>query len=255
MNYIRYSVGGQARYGFVEGDQVYELSGNFMNPDSTVLGQHELDSVQLLPPVQPSKIVCAGLNYHQHALEMNLLLPEDPVIFLKPPSSLLAPYGEIILPTLSQQVDYEAELAVVIGQPLRRVSEEAAREGIFGYTCANDVTARDLQTRDGQWTRAKSFDTFCPLGPWIVQDLDPGNLDISLTVNGEIRQESNTRDFITPIPRLVSYVSQVMTLLPGDIILTGTPAGIGALHSGDKVVVTIDQIGSLVNYARSDEEA
>jgi len=252
MNYVRYRIDGEEKYGLVEGDLVRELTGNFLLPDSSLNGQSsKLEAVQLLLPVQPSKVVCVGLNYYQHAQEMNLELPEEPVLFLKPPTSVLAPYGEISLPPASKQVDYEAELAIVIGKTLRRVSEVEAVAGIFGYTCANDVTARDLQKKDGQWTRAKSFDTFCPLGPWVTTDLEPGNLDISLTVNGSIKQFSNTGDFITPVPQLISYISQVMTLLPGDIVLTGTPAGIGPLQDGDEVVVHIDQIGSLVNYARS----
>jgi 2-keto-4-pentenoate hydratase/2-oxohepta-3-ene-1,7-dioic acid hydratase in catechol pathway len=204
-------------------------------------------SAILLPPVTPSKIVAVGLNYHQHAAEMKMAPTEEPVIFLKPLTSLSAPGAPIELPPSSRQVDYEGELAVVIGRSGRHIPETHAQEWIQGYTLANDVTARDLQKKDGQWTRAKGFDGFCPIGPCVAMDLDASRLEIRTLVNGQVRQRGAVSDFIFSIPRLVAFISEVMTLLPGDVILTGTPAGIGPLQPGDKVKIECDQIGALEN--------
>ncbi|PKN07420.1 MAG: hypothetical protein CVU73_11665 [Deltaproteobacteria bacterium HGW-Deltaproteobacteria-8] len=207
-----------------------------------------LAELELLPLVRPSKIVCVGLNYLDHAHELGLAVPEEPILFLKPPSSVIGAGDTIVLPASCEQVDYEAELALVMGRTARFVAEENAAQHIFGYTCANDVTARDLQRKDGQWTRAKGFDTFCPVGPWI--ETDPGDLhDLALrtTVGGQVRQEGNTGSMIFPPHLLVSYISNIMTLLPGDVILTGTPAGIGPLKPGDEVSVEIDRVGFLLN--------
>jgi len=203
--------------------------------------------VQLLPPVTPSKIVAVGRNYADHAKELGNDTPPEPIIFLKPPSALLPPNGTIVRPAQSQRVDYEGELAIVIGKEARNVSRENWRDVVIGFTCANDVTARDLQKKDVQFTRAKSFDTFCPLGPWIVTDLDPSHLAISTTVNGETKQSGNTGQMIFPCDVIVEFVTSVMTLLPGDVILTGTPAGVGPLNAGDIVEVTIEGIGTLRN--------
>jgi len=204
-----------------------------------------------LVPCQPSKILAVGRNFLEHAQEMNAPIPEVPLLFLKPPSALL-PIGEaIILPPQSQQVEHEAELAVVIKKKSRWLQVDEVQEAIFGYTVANDVTARDLQQRDGQWTRAKGFDTFCPLGPWIETEFDPTDALITCRVNETLRQMASTRDMIFSIEQLVLYASSVMTLMPGDIILTGTPAGVGSLNDGDDVSIFIDGIGSLVNPVRS----
>lgn len=202
----------------------------------------------LLAPVQPGKVVGVGLNYRDHVEELALPLPQDPIIFLKPASSVIGPEQEIRYPVQSTRVDYEAELGIVIGERCDHVSAAEAARRIFGYTCLNDVTARDLQMRDGQWTRAKSFDTFCPLGPCIVTDLaDPHDLAITSRVNGEVRQQSNTTNLIFNVFELVEFISAIMTLEPGDVIATGTPAGIGALEPGDEVEVEIEHIGTLKN--------
>jgi len=203
--------------------------------------------VVLLAPVVPSKIVAVGLNYRDHAQEVNHPIPEEPILFIKPTSALIGPDDPIVYPPLSQRVDYEAELGVVIKKRCRNVPPERAREYVLGYTCVNDVTARDLQRKDGQWTRGKSFDTFCPVGPCIATDIDPNAADIETYLNGERRQASNTKHFIFPVEDVVARISQVMTLLPGDLIATGTPSGIGPMQAGDKVEVRIEGIGSLRN--------
>jgi 2-keto-4-pentenoate hydratase/2-oxohepta-3-ene-1,7-dioic acid hydratase in catechol pathway len=207
-----------------------------------------LDQVELLVPCQPTKIVAVGLNYADHAAEAGLEVPAEPLLFLKPPSTIIGPGAAIVYPRdLSRRVDYEAELAVVVGRRAHRVAPQAALDFVQGYTCANDVTARDLQRRDGQWTRAKGFDTFCPLGPWIIADLDTSNLTLRCRVNGELRQEGCTKDMLFPVAELIAHVSAVMTLEAGDVILTGTPAGIGPLQPGDRVAIEIEDIGELVN--------
>jgi 2-keto-4-pentenoate hydratase/2-oxohepta-3-ene-1,7-dioic acid hydratase in catechol pathway len=211
-------------------------------------GRYPLIDVRLLAPVLPSKVVAIGKNYADHAREMGGEPPPEPVIFLKPSTAVVGPRDPIVYPAeLSERVDFEGELAVVIGRLCRQVPAERASEVIFGYTCANDVTARDLQAKDGQWARAKGFDTFCPLGPWIETDLNPADLDLTTIVNGEIRQNTRTSLLLHDVPALVSYVSDVMTLLPGDVLLTGTPAGVGPLKEGDEVSVTIENIGTLTN--------
>lgn len=201
-------------------------------------------------PVRFGKAVCVGLNYKSHVEEMGDKLPEEPTLFMKPTSALIGPNDPILLPPQSKRVDYEGELAVVIKDHTYWATEKEAQSHILGYTVANDVTARDLQSKDGQWTRAKSFDTFLPLGPWIETDIDPVNLGIRTLVNGEIRQQGNTRDLIFDVFQLVSFISHVMSLEQGDIILTGTPAGVGPLKEGDVVTVEIEGIGKLVNPVR-----
>jgi 2-keto-4-pentenoate hydratase/2-oxohepta-3-ene-1,7-dioic acid hydratase in catechol pathway len=205
-----------------------------------------LQDVELLAPCQPSKIVCVGLNYTEHARELKMELPAEPVLFLKPPSAILGPGGQIVYPPSSRQVDYEGELAVVVGKRCKNISAEEAEKYILGYTCFNDVTARDLQRKDVQWTRAKSFDTFAPFGPWIAK-IDPSNANIETRVNGAVKQKSNTSDLIFDISRLVEFISHVMTLEPGDLIATGTPPGVGPLQKGDVVEVEIEEIGVLRN--------
>lgn len=220
----------------------YFQSGAEYTGESLLIGE-----VKLAAPASPQKIIAVGLNYRDHAQEMGEELPGDPILFLKPPTAIIAHEEEIVLPSMSRQVDYEAELAVVIGKLCHKITPQEAEEAILGYTCFNDVTARDLQKQDGQWTRAKSFDTFAPLGPWIAPDLDPGDLPIELYLNGERRQASRTSNLIFKIPELLSAISQVMTLLPGDVIATGTPSGIGPLAPGDVVTVMIGGIGCLEN--------
>lgn len=197
--------------------------------------------------LKPTKIVAVGLNYRDHAAELKLPLPDEPLLFLKPPSAVIGEGEAIVCPPQTKELHYEAELAVVIRDRAKNISEADAPARILGYTCGNDVTARDLQRKDGQWTRAKSFDTFCPLGPKIVSGLSPDKLDIKLYLNGELKQSSNTANLIFKVPYLVSYISQVMTLEPGDVILTGTPAGIGPMRAGDRVRVEIAGIGALNN--------
>lgn len=207
---------------------------------------------RILAPCQPSKIICLGLNYRDHAQEMGALLPERPVIFSKTPNTIIGPGEKIRYPShWVKRLDYEAELAVVMGKICRQIKPQEAEEYIFGYTCANDITARDLQPPDGQWTLAKSFDTFCPLGPALVQGLDAANLEIRAYLNGILRQHSNTKNLIFSVNEAVAYISRFMTLLPGDVILTGTPAGVGSMVDGDEIAIEIEHIGRLVNIVKS----
>ncbi|HTY90375.1 MAG TPA: fumarylacetoacetate hydrolase family protein [Methanocella sp.] len=209
--------------------------------------EYKLDEVKILPPCTPSKIVCVGCNYVEHAKELNERIPEEPVLFLKPPSSLIANEENIVYPKQSQRVDYEAELAVVISRRTRHVKKEKAKDHILGYTCFNDVTARDLQRKDIQWTRAKSFDTFSPIGPFISTDIDPLSLNIKAKLNGEARQSSNTKDMIFNVYSLVEFISGVMTLEAGDVIATGTPPGVGPMKPGDTIEIEVENIGMLRN--------
>jgi 2-keto-4-pentenoate hydratase/2-oxohepta-3-ene-1,7-dioic acid hydratase in catechol pathway len=199
---------------------------------------------------KPSKVVCVGLNYHCHAKELCMNTPHHPIIFIKPPTTIIGPTENIIYPKISKRVDYEGELGIVIKKKGKSIPKTKAMDYIEGFTCVNDVTARDLQELDGQWTRAKSFDTFCPIGPKIVKDINPNHVKIQTFLNDKIKQDSNTKEFIFPVEYIVSFISQVMTLLPGDIISTGTPKGIGPMKKGDKVEVKIEGIGSLINYIK-----
>ncbi len=202
-------------------------------------------TADLLAPVAPSKIVCVGRNYAAHAKELGNAVPESPLLFLKPPSALLDPGGVIVLPSDSARVEHEAELGVVVGARCRRVSEGEAIAHVFGYTCVGDITARDLQRKDVQFTRAKGFDTFCPVGPWIETELDPSALHVSCTVSGALRQDGNTRDMIFPVASLLAFVSRVMTLEPGDLLVTGTPEGVGPLVDGDLLTIEVAGVGAL----------
>jgi 2-keto-4-pentenoate hydratase/2-oxohepta-3-ene-1,7-dioic acid hydratase in catechol pathway len=274
----RFAMGGDVAYGVVEEDQgggipaagldspstpgpsgagdrplvIAELRGHPFGTDPAGVQftgrRFPLADVRLLAPVLPSKVVAVGKNYAEHAQEMGDEAPAEPVLFLKPSTSVVGQGDAIAYPIkLTERVDYEGELAVIIGRLCREVPLDRAQDVIFGYTCANDVTARDLQARDGQWTRAKGFDTFCPIGPWIETVADPTDLALTTSVNGEVKQHARTSEMVHDVPTLIAFVSQIMTLLPGDVILTGTPAGVGPLQHGDEVSVTIESIGTLRN--------
>ncbi len=247
MKFVRFQQGAAIRYGVLEGENIRVVEGDIFAKWAMGNQVVKPDTVKLLAPCAPTKAVCIGLNYHGHAQEMKRELPKEPLMFLKPSSALNHPGGTVEYPPISKNLHFEAELAVVIGKQARHVTVAAAREYILGYTCANDITARDIQKSDGQWTRGKSFDTFLPLGPCIATDIDPANTDIKLYLNGEIKQASNTGDLIFKVEELVAFASQVMTLYPGDVILTGTPAGVGPMEVGDTVVVELAGIGRLEN--------
>jgi 2-keto-4-pentenoate hydratase/2-oxohepta-3-ene-1,7-dioic acid hydratase in catechol pathway len=252
MRFVRYQIKNEpARYGWalVEGEKtlIGPLEGSIFAEFRRLEALHPLDTLRLLAPVEPGKIICVGRNYIAHAKEHDAEVPEVPLLFLKPPTSLIGPYDRIVLPPQSQQVEHEAELAVVIGKAGRWISPEDAMTHVLGYTIANDVTARDLQRRDNQWTRAKGFDTFCPLGPWIETDFDPADSVITCSVNGEMRQMGSTRDMVFSVRQLITFASSIMTLEPGDLLLTGTPAGVGPLQPGDIVEAAIEGLGALRN--------
>jgi 2-keto-4-pentenoate hydratase/2-oxohepta-3-ene-1,7-dioic acid hydratase in catechol pathway len=247
MKLLRFQAQGRTACGILQGEEVTELAGDFFSPLKTLSTKYALARVKLLTPCNPSKVVAVGLNYQDHARELELPLPETPIIFLKPPSSVIGPGDSIRYPGMSSRVDYEAELGIVIKDRVKDIRPDEASTHILGYTCANDVTARDLQKKDGQWTRAKSFDTFCPVGPWIETGLDPDDLLVESYLNGVRRQSSRTSQFIFTADQIVSFISRVMTLYPGDLIITGTPAGIGPMKPGDEIEVRIEGIGSLKN--------
>ena len=253
MTFIRFEYQGEVQYGLQEGDKVQVIDGDIFGDYKVTEEEISFSDVKLLAPCLPSKIVCVGLNYKDHAEEVNLEVPKEPLLFLKPNTSLIGPNDEIVYPPQSKKVEYEAELAIVIGKKAKDITAEESGEYIFGYTCANDVTARDIQFGDGQWTRGKSFDTFCPIGPGIVKSVNPEDTEVELSVDGEIKQKSNINQFIFKIPEMVSYISSVMTLLPGDVILTGTPYGVGPVEPGDRMTVRIEGIGELSNPVISKE--
>jgi 2-keto-4-pentenoate hydratase/2-oxohepta-3-ene-1,7-dioic acid hydratase in catechol pathway len=244
---IRFSVQGKIKYGVLEEGFIRGLWGRPFARFSFDGNTYKLDEVKLLAPCTPSKIVCLGLNYRSHAEETKLPIPEVPLIFLKPSTAVIGPNEEIVLPSHSRRVDYEGELGVVIGKRARHVSEDAAREYVLGYTCFNDVSDRHNQRDDGQWTRAKGYDTFAPLGPWIETEIEPDDLKLETYLNGQRRQSARTSDLIFGVPRLISFISGVMTLLPGDVIATGTPSGVCPMNPGDTVEVRIEGIGMLRN--------
>ena len=248
----RFSSGGDPRYGILDGDELVVLRGDplFSGFDTTD-ERVALASVKLLAPVIPrSKVVCVGKNYRDHAAEMGGEAPSEPLLFLKPNTSVVGPGDAIVLPRQSEHVEFEGELAVVIGSIAKNVSEADAATVVFGYTIANDVTARDLQHRDGQWTRAKGFDTFCPLGPFIETEFVVSSGTVETRVNGVVRQSGSFGDMVHSVASVIAYASSVFTLLPGDVILTGTPAGVGPIVSGDTVEVEIAGIGTLSNSVR-----
>jgi 2-keto-4-pentenoate hydratase/2-oxohepta-3-ene-1,7-dioic acid hydratase in catechol pathway len=250
MRIVRFEMQGRSGYGILEGEQISVLWGTPYNgglKNTTGEGM-SLPEVRLLAPCEPTKIVALGLNYRDHALEIGHPLPEEPLLFMKPSTAVIGPDEDIVYPAMSRQVDYEAELAVVIGRTCRFVKAEDFRDYVLGYTCINDVTARDLQRKDGQFTRSKSFDTFAPLGPWIETAIpDPDNLMVEAYLNGERRQHGNTRDMVFGVAAQVSFISRIMTLLPGDVIATGTPFGIGPMAPGDVVEIRVESIGRLQN--------
>jgi len=248
MRVVRYQAGKEgARYGWLQDDKVGDIEGELFGRYKRLEAKTPISSVKLLAPVRPGKILCIGRNYVEHAKEHNAEVPKVPLIFLKPPSAILNPGEPILLPSQSQQVEHEAELVVVIGKRGRNILSEEAHSYIFGYTVGNDVTARDLQRSDGQWTRAKGFDTFCPFGPWIDTDFDASDAVITCRVSGQPRQMSSTRDMVFNVSQLIAFISSVMTLEPGDLIFTGTPAGVGSLQDGDEVTVEIEGLGRLTN--------
>ena len=241
---------GRKGFGVVEDGEIKVVKGDIFSGFNLTRQVYPLEEVKLLPPTQPSKIVALGLNYKDHAEEVGLKLPDEPLIFLKPSSAVIGHLDDIIYPPMSRRIDYEGELGVVIGKVAKGVSEHDADEFILGYTCCNDVTARDLQQKDTQWTRGKGFDTFAPIGPWIETELDPVRLKLETFLNGERRQSSNTSNLVFTPRQLVSFISQIMTLYPGDVIATGTPSGIGPMEVGDRVEVVIEEIGKLTNFVK-----
>ncbi|MDN5348558.1 MAG: hypothetical protein PWP65_2123 [Clostridia bacterium] len=244
---IRCNARGETFYGRLEGETVIALEGDIFVAYRESGERFSLNEVKLLAPCRPGKAVCVGLNYRRHAAELTMKVPEEPVIFIKPSTSVIGPGDDIVYWPMVGRLDYEAELAVIIGRTAHNVKQEEAEEYIFGYTVGNDVTARDLQQKDGQWTRAKGFDTFLPLGPYIVRGIDVADVGLQSFLNGELRQDGRTSQLIFSIPYLVSFISQVMTLLPGDVIMTGTPEGVGPMQVGDTIEIRVEKVGSLVN--------
>lgn len=247
MKILRFQYKEQIQFGWLKGDEIGLIEGDIFSEYRRLETELLLERVKVLTPVSPGKIICVARNYEEHAREHKVEIPEYPMIFLKPPSALIGNGEAIRIPPQSKQVEHEAELAVIIKKQGKWIDPAEVSSHILGYTIANDVSARDLQYRDGQWTRAKGFDTFCPLGPWVETELDPSDLMISCRVNGELRQMSSTKEMIFPINQLVSYISSIMTLEPGDVILTGTPAGVEKLEAGDLVEISIEGIGVLSN--------
>jgi 2-keto-4-pentenoate hydratase/2-oxohepta-3-ene-1,7-dioic acid hydratase in catechol pathway len=249
MRLVRFRFGDRIATGAVDeaSESVRALAGTFFEQPVPTGDEIPLDDVRLLAPVLPSKVVCLGKNYAEHAAEFGGEVPEEPLVFLKPSTSVTGPGDTIPLPAISRRVDYEGELAVVIGRLARSVRAEDAFRFILGYSCANDVTLRDLQKRDGQWARAKGFDGSCPLGPWIETDVDPNDARVETRVNGDTRQSATTADMVFGVATLIEYITTFMTLLPGDVILTGTPEGVGKLEPGDRVEVDVEGVGVLSN--------
>ncbi|MFC2023981.1 fumarylacetoacetate hydrolase family protein [Chloroflexota bacterium] len=248
MKIIRFAIGRRIDYGILNGDIVRCISGTPYRQLKYSDQSYNLGEVKILCPCTPSKLVAVGLNYYSHAEELKMAIPSEPLLFMKPSTSVIGPEDNIAYPESSERVDYEAELGVVIKTRTCKVPVEKALNYVLGYTCFNDITARDLQNKDGQWTRAKGFDTFAAIGPAIETELDPGNANLEAMLNGVRKQMVNTSDLIFSVPELVSFISNIMTLLPGDVIATGTPVGIGPMHPGDTVEIKIDGIGTLRNY-------
>jgi len=255
MKYLRFLQNGNIRYGLLEkGNTIREVVGDIFNNHKNTENVFSLSEITFLPPCVPTKIIAVGLNYFDHANEFQMKISDEPLIFMKPPSTLIAHNDNIIYPKMSKQLDYEAELAVIIKNRIKNIEPEDVFENILGYTCFNDVTARDLQKKDEQWTRAKSFDTFAPIGPFISTGLNPDNLQIKLYKNGQLMQNSSTNNMIFKVDKIISFISKIMTLFPGDIIATGTPSGVGKLEEGDIVEVEIEGIGILKNNVLLEKE-
>jgi len=249
MKYIRFTVEGFEKFGVISGDEIIELQNNFLiDPEEQTGKTYALDEVKILPPVQPGKVIVIGLNYIKHAEEVNMPLPDEPMMFMVSPTAIVGHMDEIAIPYLEHKTDFEAELTIVIGKEAKDVERKKALDYVFGYTIANDVSDRHLQQKDGQFTRAKSFDTFKPLGPVVRTGIDPNHLEIKLIQNGKVKQHSNTRDFVFSVEAIIEQVTKVMTLHPGDIILTGTPSGVDAMQPGDVIEIEIEGIGKLVNH-------
>ena len=253
MKIVRFAIDDKVKYGILEDKSIQGIEDKPYRHLKPSDHYYQLSEVKLLSPCTPSKIVALGVNYRSHAEEMNTPLPNAPLIFLKPSTAVIGTEENIAYPSSSHRVDYEGELGVVIKKPVWRVSIEDALDYVLGYTCFNDITARDLQYEDRQWTRAKSFDTFAAVGPCIETELDPGNVVLETYLNGELKQQANTNDLIYSIPELINFISHVMTLLPGDIIATGTPSGVGPMYPGDTVEIKIEPIGTLRNYVVSND--
>jgi 2-keto-4-pentenoate hydratase/2-oxohepta-3-ene-1,7-dioic acid hydratase in catechol pathway len=247
MRIVRYRHGQEVGFGVLENGAVAAISPHPFGPFQYTGVRVPIGEVRLLAPVLPTKVIAVGRNYAEHAREMGGEVTAEPVIFLKPSTAVIGPEDPIVYPAGVNRVDYEGELAVIVGKLARRLDQADAMQAVLGFTCANDVTARELQKVDGQWTRAKGFDTFCPLGPWIESDLDSSDLGLRTLVNGEVRQSSRTSMLEHGVANLLAFVSAVMTLLPGDVLLTGTPAGVGPFEVGDRVEVEIEGIGVLAN--------
>jgi 2-keto-4-pentenoate hydratase/2-oxohepta-3-ene-1,7-dioic acid hydratase in catechol pathway len=252
---VRFIARGRAKYGLLTNNAVSGLRGSpfshfehLSSPSILDGSTYKLDEVRLLAPCLPSKIICLGINYRSHIEEMKLPIPIVPLIFLKPSTAVIGPDDKIILPYGWKRIDYEGELGVVISKKAKNIPEEEAKDYVLGYTCCNDVSDRNAQAADGQWTRAKGYDTFAPIGPWIETEVNPDNLKLETYLNGELRQSASTSDLIFGISKLISFISGVMTLLPGDVITTGTPSGIGPMNPGDIAEVKIQNIGTLRNF-------
>ncbi len=254
MKIVRFAVDKKVKYGIFNDESIQAIEDKPFRYIKVSDHYYQLSEVKLLSPCLPSKIVALGLNYHSHAKELNAPLPDAPLTFLKPSTAVIGPEDNIIYPSASARVDYEGELGVVIKKPAWRVSVDDALGYVLGYTCFNDVTARDLQSKNGQWTRAKGFNTFAAIGPCIETELDPGNVTLETYLNGKLKQHGNTSDLIYPVPELINFISHVMSLLPGDIIATGTPSGIGPMYPGDTIEIKIQPIGILRNYVVSDSQ-
>jgi len=254
MRIVRYETqdSKKTKYGWLLKDKVGEISGNIFGRYRRQEATTPLADVKLVAPSEPSKIVCVGRNYVEHAKELGNEVPKVPLIFMKPPSSIISNGETIILPPQSTKVEHEAELVIVIGKRGRHITGENAKKHILGYTIGNDVTARDLQNTDNQWTRAKGFDTFCPFGPWIDTDFDPSDSVVTCRVNGQMRQMASTRDMVFNVGTLIAFISSVMTLEPGDLIFTGTPSGVGELKDGDEVSVEIEGLGLIKNKVKAE---
>jgi len=255
MRIVRYQIENEPpKYGWLLDEKVGEIQGDLFGQYRRREAKTPLADVKLVAPSEPTKILCVGRNYVEHAKELGNEVPKVPLVFMKPPSSIISESDTIILPPQSKQIEHEAELVIVIGKRGRHISPEDAKNYILGYTIGNDVTARDLQKTDGQWTRAKGFDTFCPFGPWIDTDFDPADAVVTCRVSGQMRQMASTRDMVFNVPTLIAYISSFVTLEPGDLIFTGTPAGVGELRDGDEVIVEIEGLGALRNTVKAESK-